>query len=69
MFFTDTELVALELMSQYEIGLYVRWKLENKTLKEQISNNGVQYKYRNKFKDLLGVDLFKPLVSRQELPL
>ena len=66
--FTETELVALELMTQYEIGLYVRWKLFNKTLKEQISNNGVQYKYRNKFKDLLNVDLFKPLVSKQEIP-
>lgn len=67
--FTNTELVALELMTQYEIGLYVKWKIFNKTLKEQISNNGVQYKYRNKFKDLLGVDLFKPLVARQEIPL
>ena len=66
--FTETELVALELMTQYEIGLYVRWKLFNKTLKEQISNQGVQYKYRNKFKDLLNVDLFKPLVSKQEIP-
>lgn len=66
--FTETELVALELLSQYEIGLYVRWKLFNKTLKEQISNQGVQYKYRNRFKDLLGVDLFKPLVAKQEIP-
>ena len=67
--FTNTELAALELMTQYEIGLYLNWKLFNKTLKEQISNQGVQYKYRNKFKDLLNVDLFKPLVSRQEVPL
>ena len=66
--FTNTELAALELMTQYEIGLYVRWKLFNKTLKEQISNQGVQYKYRNKFKDLLNVDLFKPLVAKQEIP-
>ena len=69
MIFTNTELAALELMTQYEIGLYVRWKLFNKTLKEQISNQGVQYKYRNKFQDLLGVDLFKPLVAIQEIPL
>lgn len=67
--FTNTELAALELMTQYEIGLYVKWKIFNKTLKEQISNNGVQYKYRNKFKDLLNVDLFKPLVATQEIPL
>lgn len=67
--FTNTELAALELMTAYEIGLYVRWKLFNKTLKEQISNQGVQYKYRNRFKDLLGVDCFRPLVARQEIPL
>jgi hypothetical protein len=66
--FTDTELVALELLNQYEIGLYLKWKLFNKTLKEQISNQGVQYKYRNKFRDLLNVDLFKQLVTKQEIP-